>query len=254
MWRAALKLDGDDAGAGGGPAVRTRRRGGPTASSTFTADVDWAAPARACRPPPPRPPARPPRDPQRRSHATPTSRPWPRPATRPASTRSSRDLAPDGYAPGRGRHGGRPATPRRRGTRAAAQRRGPAPAPGRRSCSRAASPGSRSASSAATASPARASTVPWRRRAPRGCRSSRRRSSTASSPGGPPRRGTRHTGPSLLVGDGRRVVFVTGALTRQELLSLAEGFRPLTAGATASPAAGDLSAASPAPSRAAPGP
>lgn len=62
------------------------------------------------------------------------------------------------------------------------------------------------------------------------------------------------TGPSLLVGDGSRVVSVTGALTRQELLSLAEGFRPLTAGATASPAAGDLSAASPAPSRAAPGP
>lgn len=45
------------------------------------------------------------------------------------------------------------------------------------------------------------------------------------------------TGPVLLLGDGRRTVYVTGALTRQELLSLAEGFEPLTAGATASPAA-----------------
>ena len=44
------------------------------------------------------------------------------------------------------------------------------------------------------------------------------------------------TGPALLVGDGRRVVYVTGALTRQELLSLAEGFKPLTAGTAASPA------------------
>ncbi len=45
------------------------------------------------------------------------------------------------------------------------------------------------------------------------------------------------TGPTLLVGNGRRAVYVTGALTRQELLSLAEGFEQLTAGATASPAA-----------------
>ena len=51
------------------------------------------------------------------------------------------------------------------------------------------------------------------------------------------------SGPALLVGDERRVVFVTGALTRQELLSLAEGFKPLTAGATASPAASPSPAA-----------
>ena len=45
------------------------------------------------------------------------------------------------------------------------------------------------------------------------------------------------SGPTLLVGDGRRTVYVTGALTRQELLSLAEGFKPLGAGAAASPGA-----------------
>lgn len=51
------------------------------------------------------------------------------------------------------------------------------------------------------------------------------------------------SGPALLVGDERRVVFVTGTLTRQELLSLAEGLKPLTAGATASPAASPSPAA-----------
>jgi len=52
------------------------------------------------------------------------------------------------------------------------------------------------------------------------------------------------SGPVLLVGDARRAVYVTGALTRQELLSLAEGFEPLGAGGAASAAA---PAASPAP-------
>jgi hypothetical protein len=39
------------------------------------------------------------------------------------------------------------------------------------------------------------------------------------------------SGPSLFVVGKRRAVFVTGALTRQELISFAEGLRPLTPGA-----------------------
>jgi hypothetical protein len=61
-------------------------------------------------------------------------------------------------------------------------------------------------------------------------------------------------GPTLLVGDGRRVVYVTGALTRQELLSLAEGFRPLPAGTTKSPAASGVSPVSTSPSSSPSGP
>ena len=44
------------------------------------------------------------------------------------------------------------------------------------------------------------------------------------------------SGPALLAGDGRRAVYVTGALTRQELVSFAEGLKPLGAGEAASPA------------------
>ena len=54
------------------------------------------------------------------------------------------------------------------------------------------------------------------------------------------------SGPTLLVGDGRRAVYVTGTLTRQELLSLAEGFKPLEGGAAAEPGASPAGAASPA--------
>ena len=44
------------------------------------------------------------------------------------------------------------------------------------------------------------------------------------------------SGPSLLVGDGRSVVYATGALTRQELITLAEGLEPLGGGAAAASA------------------
>jgi hypothetical protein len=43
------------------------------------------------------------------------------------------------------------------------------------------------------------------------------------------------TGPTLFVSDPRHVVYVTGALTRQELISLAEGLKPVGSGAAASP-------------------
>jgi len=43
------------------------------------------------------------------------------------------------------------------------------------------------------------------------------------------------TGPTLFVSDPRHIVYVTGALTRQELITLAEGFKPLGSGASASP-------------------
>jgi hypothetical protein len=39
------------------------------------------------------------------------------------------------------------------------------------------------------------------------------------------------SGPSLLVAGERRAAFVTGALTRQELIAFAEGLKPVTAGA-----------------------
>ncbi len=38
------------------------------------------------------------------------------------------------------------------------------------------------------------------------------------------------SGPSLCVSDARRAVFVTGALTRQEVIAFAEGLKPLAAG------------------------
>jgi hypothetical protein len=61
------------------------------------------------------------------------------------------------------------------------------------------------------------------------------------------------SGPTLLVGDGRRVVYVTGALTRQQLVSLAEGLNPLGA-AGASPAgdAASPGASAPTPTASAP--
>ena len=43
------------------------------------------------------------------------------------------------------------------------------------------------------------------------------------------------SGPTLFVSDGRRTVYVTGALTRQELITLAEGLKPLGSGGSASP-------------------
>jgi hypothetical protein len=43
------------------------------------------------------------------------------------------------------------------------------------------------------------------------------------------------SGPTLFVSDGRRTVYVTGALTRQELITLAEGLKPLGSGESASP-------------------
>jgi hypothetical protein len=36
-------------------------------------------------------------------------------------------------------------------------------------------------------------------------------------------------GPSLFASDARRAVFVTGALTRQELVAFAEGLKPIPA-------------------------
>ena len=45
------------------------------------------------------------------------------------------------------------------------------------------------------------------------------------------------SGPSLLVGDGRAVVYATGALTRQELITLAEGLERPGDAASASPSA-----------------
>jgi len=43
------------------------------------------------------------------------------------------------------------------------------------------------------------------------------------------------SGPTLLVSDERHVVYATGALTRQELVTLAEGLKPLGGGSSASP-------------------
>ena len=39
------------------------------------------------------------------------------------------------------------------------------------------------------------------------------------------------SGPSLFASDARRAVFVTGALTRQELIAFAEGLQPVPANA-----------------------
>ena len=44
------------------------------------------------------------------------------------------------------------------------------------------------------------------------------------------------SGPTLLVSDARDVVYVTGALTRQELIAFAEGLKPAGSGGSASPA------------------
>ena len=43
------------------------------------------------------------------------------------------------------------------------------------------------------------------------------------------------SGPTLFVSDAQHIVYVTGALTRQELISYAEGLEPLGSGASASP-------------------
>ena len=43
------------------------------------------------------------------------------------------------------------------------------------------------------------------------------------------------SGPTLLVSDARDVVYVTGALTRQELIAFAEGLTPASSGGSASP-------------------
>ncbi len=43
------------------------------------------------------------------------------------------------------------------------------------------------------------------------------------------------SGPTLLVSDARDVVYVTGALTRQELITFAEGLTPAGSGRSASP-------------------
>ena len=43
------------------------------------------------------------------------------------------------------------------------------------------------------------------------------------------------TGPTLFVSDQRHIVFVTGALTRQELIAFAEGLKPLGSDVSASP-------------------
>jgi len=43
------------------------------------------------------------------------------------------------------------------------------------------------------------------------------------------------TGPTLFVGDERRIVFVTGALTRRELIAFAEGLEPVGSGSSATP-------------------
>ena len=43
------------------------------------------------------------------------------------------------------------------------------------------------------------------------------------------------SGPTLLAGDEHAVVYATGALTRQELITLAEGLKPLGSGASPSP-------------------
>jgi hypothetical protein len=45
------------------------------------------------------------------------------------------------------------------------------------------------------------------------------------------------SGPTLFVGDARHIVYVTGALTRQELITLAEGLKPLGGAPSASPSA-----------------
>ncbi len=44
-----------------------------------------------------------------------------------------------------------------------------------------------------------------------------------------------NSGPTLLTGDARHIVYVTGALTRQELIAFAEGLKPRGAGVPASP-------------------
>jgi hypothetical protein len=43
------------------------------------------------------------------------------------------------------------------------------------------------------------------------------------------------TGPTLFVSDPRHIVYVTGALTRQEVIAFAEGLKPLGGGSSASP-------------------
>ena len=42
-------------------------------------------------------------------------------------------------------------------------------------------------------------------------------------------------GPTLFVSDARHIVYITGALTRQELIAFAEGLKPVGLGASASP-------------------
>lgn len=53
------------------------------------------------------------------------------------------------------------------------------------------------------------------------------------------------TGPTLFVSDDRHVVHVTGALTRQELISFAEGLKPVGSGEAASSAPSPSSSSSP---------
>ena len=43
------------------------------------------------------------------------------------------------------------------------------------------------------------------------------------------------TGPTLFVSGPRHVVYITGALTRQEVIAFAEGLKPLGGGPSASP-------------------
>jgi len=43
------------------------------------------------------------------------------------------------------------------------------------------------------------------------------------------------TGPTLFVSDPRHIVYITGALTRQELIAFAEGLKPVGSGGSASP-------------------